>query len=146
MNRRAFGFYAAFALLFVAFSSGTSQAQLSPQWANGLWKVQAAGKEFRNGYLCLSMQQYTIVGHTATTASSGSMQSSSMSGMKTVAFRGKLNNNKLSGTWTSSPGGDTGWLTVTFGATFRTFSGEYGQAGKKPMGDITGTFYKATSC
>ncbi len=143
MNRRAFSAYAAFALVFAVLVPGTSLAQLSPQWANGIWKVQAAGKEFHSGFLCMSMQQYNIVGRTLGPSAS-SMSSSTT--MRKVAFRGKLTNNKMSGTWTASPGGDTGWLTVTFGATFRTFSGDYGQAGKKPMGDITGTFYKPGSC
>ena len=143
MNRRSFSAYAV-ALFLAVLVPTASQAQLSPQWANGVWKVQAAGKEFHSGFLCMSMQQYNIVGRTL--APSSTSMSSSMSGTKTAAFRGKLTNNKMSGTWTTSPGGDTGWLTVTFGATFRTFSGEYGQAGKKPMGDITGTFYKPGSC
>lgn len=143
MNRRAFSAFAA-ALLLAAFVATAARAQLSPQWANGTWQVQAAGKEFHSGFLCMSMQQYNIVGRTL--APSGNAMSGSMGATRTVAFRGKLTNNKMSGTWTATPGGDTGWLTVTFGGTFRTFSGEYGQAGKKPMGNITGTFAKATSC
>jgi hypothetical protein len=142
MNRRAFSAFAA-ALLLSAFAGTAAQAQLSPQWANGIWQIQAAGKEFHSGFLCMSMQQYNVVGRTL--PPSGNAMNST-GAMRTVAFRGKLTNNKLSGNWTASPGGDTGWLTVTFGGTFRTFSGEYGQAGKKPMGNITGTFAKASSC
>lgn len=145
MNRRVRCLYTIAAFALVLFAPIASQAQLSPQWANGYWKIAAVGKEFNSGLMCLSQQGYMIVGKAAS-STTGSMTGMSPNAGRAIAIHGKLVNNRLDGTWTASPGGDTGWLTINFGPTFRTFNGEYGHAGKKPMGNLTGTFYRRASC
>jgi hypothetical protein len=135
MNRRASSASAIAALVLSLLSVSASHAQLSPQWANGYWRVTAVGREFHNGVLCMQAVQYNVTGIAGTSAH--------FTGT-TVPIHGKLNNNVLSADWTNATTGDHGWLTFNFGDTFRTFSGEYGRAGQKAMGTITGKFAQRT--
>lgn len=130
MNRRILGGYALVALLLsiAVFLPAHSSAQLGPHIATGDWSVKSSGPGFSSGTVHMVQQGYTIVGNGAG---------------KRLSFSGKLNNEKLSGTW-RGPTGETGWLTLTFSQSFLSFNGEYGYHGRKPEGTLIGKLVKHT--
>ena len=115
----------------IAFLPAAVLAQMGPHMVTGVWQVRSGGEQFHSGTVHMSQTGYTIVGN-----------SRMARGM--MNFTGKLNNDTLSGTW-RGPTGETGWLTLHFAPSFRSFNGEYGYHGRKPSGTMVGKLVRHTT-